>query len=204
MSNNLSLIFDQYVKDLKLTTNEDYVYVMKDDLFGDIIFSVSSTAINMVKCYNIPDKYFGKMISVDVIKDKSIGYEFDIGIINSNEFIVLYNCTEKFKKAMRILNQFKKDIISSAYQEPLPTLLGDESDFYNNVLLKKSAEGAGKFIFNNNIMYMAPCMLPVGKSSVQLTATKYYSDNSDYYTVVFNSNKKNDNEVLTLMKFLNI
>ena len=36
---NIGLIFGDYVKELKLTASDSYIYVIRDNVFGDIIFS---------------------------------------------------------------------------------------------------------------------------------------------------------------------
>ena len=55
---NIGLIFGDYVKELKLTASDSYIYVIRDNVFGDIIFSTNSSGINMINCRDIHDKYF--------------------------------------------------------------------------------------------------------------------------------------------------
>ena len=90
---SINIIFEKYVKGLKLSVAEDYIYVVRDDYFGDIVFSTNTTSLGIIRCMDdISDKYFNKMISVDVIKGKSNGYEYDIGILGINDYIHHYNC----------------------------------------------------------------------------------------------------------------
>lgn len=196
--NNISIIFEGYVKDLKLSASEDYIYIVNDDYFGDIVFSISQTCLSMIKC-DLSTKYFNKMISVNAIKGKTIGYEYSIGILEGNDFITEYNCHEKFRRAMRILNQFKIDLQNADVVKPEYSAQTNES-FYNNILLRKADDGAGKFICSDNIMYLAPCMLP-GSKSTEVDIINYYKTGNDYYTTKFITHKKTS-DVITLMKFI--
>jgi hypothetical protein len=200
--NNLNVIFEQYIKDLKLTTAEDYVYVVRDGYFGDIIFSVSSNALTLIKITTpISDKYINKMIAVDVIKEKTIGYELENGIYLSQEYIHLYNCHEKFKKARNALYGFICDIMNATSISKQNQANTDER-FYNDVLLRKSDMGAGKYIMDDKIMYVAPCMLP-GSKSTDIDIVSYYTQGNDYYVASFTTHKKT-NDIITLMRFINI
>lgn len=199
MNNNISIVFEKYVKNLKLSVNEDYIYVVKDDYFGDIVFSPNSTSLNIINCSDISSKYFNKMISVDVVKGKTIGYEYDIGILNGNDYIYKYNCIEKFRKSMNILNSFKNDIVNCDSVDHAYNLQQNDS-FFNNILTRKADDGAGKYIYNKNIMYVAPCMFP-GSKSTDIDATIYCTNGNDYYTVLFTTHKK-EFDIITLMKFL--
>ncbi len=197
---SINIIFEKYVKGLKLSVAEDYIYVVRDDYFGDIVFSTNTTSLGIIRCMDdISDKYFNKMISVDVIKGKSNGYEYDIGILGINDYIHHYNCVDKFRKSMRILNSFKKDLI---YYDSINTIynLQKEEFFSNNILKRKADDGAGKYIYDKKIMYVAPCMLP-GSKSTAIDATIYYTNGNDYYTTLFNTHKK-EFDVMTLMKFI--
>lgn len=197
--NNISIIFEDYVKDLKLSVAEDYIYVVRDDYFGDIVFSVSQTYLRMIKC-DLSSKYFNKMISVNVVKGKTIGYEYDIGVLEGNDFINHYNCTEKFRRAMRILNQFKHDLQCSDIVKSEYNVVTSNESFYNDILLKKADDGAGRFICGENIMYLAPCMLP-GSKSTEVDIINYYKTGNDYYTTQFITHKKTS-DILTFMKFI--
>jgi hypothetical protein len=199
MDNKVAMIFEQYVKDLKMSATEQYVYVVRDDFFGDIVFTVNSTSLSMMKCPELSDKYFGKMIYADFIRQKTIGFETEIGILDNNDFITLYNCRERFNKSIKILNQFKFDI-QSADKINQKYALNEEEDFFNNVLTRKADEGAGRYIFNDNIMYTAPCMFP-GSKTTGIDVTSYYKTGNDYYISLFNTHKKTG-DVVTLMRFL--
>lgn len=200
--NNVSIIFEDYVKDLKLSVAEDYIYVIRDDYFGDIVFSVSQTYLRMIQCENLSSKYFNKMISVNVIKGKTIGYEYDIGILEGNDFINHYNCTEKFRRALQILTQFKYELHDSDVVKSEYNVTTSNKSFYNDILLKKADDGAGRFISGENIMYLAPCMLP-GSKSTEVDIINYYKTGNDYYTTKFVTHKKT-NDILTFMKFIRL
>lgn len=196
---DIGLILGNYVKELKLTTLDTYVYVVRDKVFGDIIFSANQSGINMINCYDIHNKYFGKMYSVNVIKDKTIGYESDIGVLEGFDNIAKYNAIQIFERAMFILNSISNDILT-ADNVKYSNVLNNDEDFYNNIIAKKSADGAGKFILNDRPTYLAQTMLP-GSKSTDLDTEMYYKTGNDYYTVKFISHKK-QYDVYTLMRFL--
>lgn len=196
---NIGLIFGDYVKELKLTASDSYIYVIRDNVFGDIIFSTNSSGINMINCRDIHDKYFGKMYSVNVIKEKTIGYESDIGVLEGFDNIARYNAMQIFEKAMFILRSISNDILTADNVQYTNSLNANEN-FYNDILIKKSADGAGKFILNDRAMYLAQTMLP-GSKSTDLDAEMYYKTGNDYYTMKFISHKK-QYDVYTFMRFL--
>ena len=196
---NIGLIFGDYVKALKLTASNNYIYAVRNNVFGDIIFSTNSSGINMINCRDIHDRYFGKMYSVNVIKGKTIGYERNIGVLEGFDDISEYNAVQVFEKAMFILDSISNDILSADDIQYTNALNSDEN-FYNNILIKKSADGAGKFILNNRAMYLAQTMLP-GSKSTDLDAEMYYKTGNDYYTMKFISHKK-QYDVYTFMRFL--
>lgn len=195
---DVNTIFESYVKELKLSATDKYIYVIRNDLFGDIIFSANTNGIKMIRCVDIHDKYFGKMYSVDVIKNKTVGYESDIGVIEGFDSIARFNAIQIFNRAMSILNSIISDIVNSDNTEYL-NYANSNDRFYNDILIKKSADGAKKFIFNNHIMYVAQTMFP-GSKSTDLDIETYYKSGNDYYTAKFISHKKYD--VLLFMRFL--
>jgi hypothetical protein len=198
---NISAILGGYISEFKLNASDSYVYIARDPVFGDIVFSPNSSGIKMIKCKDISDRYFNKMYSVDVIKEKTIGYELDIGVLDTFDNIGVYNAIQQYNKAMSILKAISNDIYTSDNVSYVNSLNTDET-FYNNVLIKKSADGAGKFFIDNRPMYIAPTMLP-GTKSTELDAELYYRTGSDYFTVKFITHKK-AHDVSTFMRFLNI
>ena len=58
---NACTIFEKYIKELKLSTLNEYVYIIRDNIFGDVMFSPSSNGISMISCNDIHDKYFNKL-----------------------------------------------------------------------------------------------------------------------------------------------
>lgn len=196
---NVSLIFEDYVKELKLGALDKYVYVIRDNVFGDIIFSASSNGIRMISCSNLHDKYFGKMYLIDAIKNKTFGYESPIGVIEGFDSISLFNAQQQFERAMTILRFFSNDVNTSDNIEYINSLNTNDT-FYNDILIKKSADGAGKFNIFGKIIYIAPSMLPSTKST-DLDAEGYYKTGNDYFTVKFISHK-NKYDVCTFMRFL--
>lgn len=198
---NIAMIFQQYVKNLKMTANEQYIYIVRDDFFGDIVFTVNSTSLSFVRCPELSDKYFGKMIDIDCIKKKIVGVETEIGVLSDASFITQYNCREKLIKNMKIFNQFKLDIQTCDRVRQRCSIQTSDEDFFNNILTRKSDEGAGRYIFeNDNIMYVAPCMFP-GSKTTSIDATSYYKTGNDYYVMMFITHKKTG-DVATLMRFL--
>ena len=196
---NACTIFEKYIKELKLSTLNEYVYIIRDNIFGDVMFSPSSNGISMISCNDIHDKYFNKMYSVNVLKGKTIGYETDIGVIEGFDNIAYFNAVQKFDKDMRIYNCVRNDISTATNVSYINNLNTDEN-FYNNILIKKSADGAGKFILDNRVIYVAQTMLP-GTKSTPIDAEVYYTNGNDYFTVKFITHKK-QNDIYTFMRFL--
>ena len=196
---NACTIFEKYIKELKLSTLNEYVYIIRDNIFGDVMFSPSSNGISMISCNDIHDKYFNKMYSVNVFKGKTIGYETDIGVIEGFDNIAYFNAVQKFDKDMRIYNCVRNDISIATNVSYINNLNTDEK-FYNNILIKKSADGAGKFILDNRVIYVAQTMLP-GTKSTPIDAEVYYTNGNDYFTVKFITHKK-QNDIYTFMRFL--
>ena len=196
---NACTIFEKYIKELKLSTLNEYVYIIRDNIFGDVMFSPSSNGISMISCNDIHDKYFNKMYSVNVFKGKTIGYETDIGVIEGFDNIAYFNAVQKFDKDMRIYNCVRNDISTATNVSYINNLNTDEN-FYNNILIKKSADGAGKFILDNRVIYIAQTMLP-GTKSTPIDAEVYYTNGNDYFTVKFITHKK-QNDIYTFMRFL--
>ena len=196
---NACTIFEKYIKELKLSTLNEYVYIIRDNIFGDVMFSPSSNGISMISCNDIHDKYFNKMYSVNVFKGKTIGYETDIGVIEGFDNIAYFNAVQKFDKDMKIYNCVRNDISTATNVSYINNLNTDEN-FYNNILIKKSADGAGKFILDNRVIYVAQTMLP-GTKSTPIDAEVYYTNRNDYFTVKFITHKK-QNDIYTFMRFL--
>ena len=196
---NACTIFEKYIKELKLSTLNEYVYIIRDNIFGDVMFSPSSNGISMISCNDIHDKYFNKMYSVNVFKGKTIGYETDIGVIEGFDNIAYFNAVQKFDKDMRIYNCVRNDISTATNVSYINNLNTDEN-FYNNILIKKSADGAGKFILDNRVIYVAQTMLP-GTKSTPIDAEVYYTNGNDYFTAKFITHKK-QNDIYTFMRFL--
>lgn len=196
---NACTIFEKYIKELKLSTLNEYVYIIRDNIFGDVMFSPSSNGISMISCNDIHDKYFNKMYSVNVFKGKTIGYETDIGVIEGFDNIAYFNAVQKFDKDMRIYNCVRNDISTATNVSYINNLNTDEK-FYNNILIKKSADGAGRFILDNRVIYIAQTMLP-GTKSTPIDAEVYYTNGNDYFTVKFITHKK-QNDIYTFMRFL--
>lgn len=196
---NACTIFEKYIKELKLSTLNEYVYIIRDNIFGDVMFSPSSNGISMISCNDIHDKYFNKMYSVNVFKGKTIGYETDIGVIEGFDNIAYFNAVQKFDKDMRVYNCVRNDISTATNVSYINNLNTDEN-FYNNILIKKSADGAGKFILDNRVIYVAQTMLP-GTKSTPIDAEVYYTNGNDYFTVKFITHKK-QNDIYTFMRFL--
>ena len=196
---NACTIFEKYIKELKLSTLNEYVYIIRDNIFGDVMFSPSSNGISMISCNDIHDKYFNKMYSVNVFKGKTIGYETDIGVIEGFDNIAYFNAVQKFDKDMKIYNCVRNDISTATNVSYINNLNTDEN-FYNNILIKKSADGAGKFILDNRVIYVAQTMLP-GTKSTPIDAEVYYTNGNDYFTVKFIKHNK-QNDIYTFMRFL--
>ena len=196
---NACTIFEKYIKELKLSTLNEYVYIIRDNIFGDVMFSPSSNGISMISCNDIHDKYFNKMYSVNVFKGKTIGYETDIGVIEGFDNIAYFNAVQKFDKDMRIYNCVRNDISTATNVSYINNLNTDEN-FYNNILIKKSADGAGKFILDIRVIYVAQTMLP-GTKNTPRDAEVYYTNGNDYFTVKFITHKK-QNDIYTFMRFL--
>lgn len=198
---NLNILFSSYIKDLKLSANEEYVYVTRDDFFGDIIFSYNSACLNMTRCDGISDKYMNKIISVEAIK-RNFYTEYDFGYLFLQDQILAFNCRRKLFKAMGVLNMFKNDIKMSDNVQHMYKLNDPEQDFYNNILTRKADDGAGRYIFDDKIICIAPCMLP-GTKSTDLDVIGYQKTGNDYFVALFNTHKK-ERDVVTLIRLLSL
>lgn len=198
---NLNILFSSYIKDLKLSASEEYVYVTRDDFFGDIIFSYNSSCLNMTRCNGISNKYMNKIISVEAIKT-NFYFEYDFGYMFYRDSILAFDCRRKLSKAMEVLNGFKNDIRLSDNVQHMYELNDPEQDFYNNILSRKSGDGAGRYIFGDKVIYMAPCMLP-GSKSTGLDAIGYQRNGNDYFVIVFNTHKK-ERDIMTLIRLLSL
>lgn len=196
---NIKTILGSYVSNLKLNSLDTYVYLIRDNVFGDIIFSPNTCGMKTISLNDINDKYFGKMYSVNAIKDKTFGYETHIGLLDSFNNIEYYNAVHQYNKAMYIYKSILNDIVYADDISYINALNTDEN-FYNNILTRKSADGVGKFIIDNRVIYLSPTMLP-GTKSNDLDAEIYYNKNNDYFTVKFITHKKQC-DVNTFMRFL--
>lgn len=200
MNNNICTILEGYISNLKLNSLDNYVYIIRDNnVFGDIVFSTNSSGIKTISCKDISDKYFGKMYSVDAIKGKTLGYETEIGLLDTFDNIGKYNAIQQYQKAMYVYTCILNDIVNADDVSYINSLNTNE-DFYNNILIRKSADGAGKFIINNRPIYIAPTMLP-GTKKTDLDAEVYYKTGNDYFTIKFITHKKQC-DVNTFMRFL--
>jgi hypothetical protein len=197
----------QSLKDLKTTAIEKYVYTTKDKFFGSIIFSINTTYINFINLDYASDEYFNKMISISCIKNGLSGYETNFGVLEQGGYTYQYSCRQTQKKAMEILSSFKEDMSNATFVHKITNLQENER-FYNDILLRKSDEGAGKFIISNvtgmsdKVLYIAPCMLPASKTT-PLDLVIYDIPGNNYFVVVFISHK-NTGDVKTMMRFLNV
>lgn len=197
--NNIGVIFCDYVKDLKPSSLDEYIYVVNNTIFGNIIFISNPTSINMIPCGDLHDKYYNKMYSINAIKGKTIGYETDIGILDNFDDITRFNALQQFQKAMCSLNNIINEVMLANEVSHINNINEDEC-FYNNILSKRASDGAGKFIINGRPIYISSNMLPCSKSTV-IDTIVYYKKGNDYFTIKFVCNKK-QNVVYTFMKFL--
>lgn len=197
---NSGIIFNQYMKDLKLTSLDQYIYTLNNhSVFGNIVFSFNPGRINIIHCNNIHDKYFNKLYSVNSLKEKTNGYETDIGIIENFDSISKFNAIQNFNKIIRIIDSLSNDIINATDIKFIDNL-NEDYDFYNNILIRKSAEGVGRCILNNRVIYISPSMLP-GSKSTKLDAKMYYTEGKTYFTIEFITHK-DTNDISTFMHFL--
>ena len=203
---NISIL-TQSLKDLKTTAMEKYVYTTKDNFFGSILFSVNTTYINFINLEYASDDYFDKMISISCIKNGTPGFETWFGALEQSGYTYQFSCRQMQLKAMRHLASFKEDMMRATFIHKIANLQENER-FYNDILLRKSDEGAGKFIISNvtgmsdKVLYIAPCMLPASKTT-PLDLVIYDIEGCNYFVAVFISHKKTGS-VTTMMRFLNV
>lgn len=190
-----------YVKDLKPTANENYVYTARDVLFGDVIFSYNSATLNLIKMTDISDDYLNKIFSLNCIKNGVDGFSNWFGVIDSPTYTNQYFSRQIQKKAMQVLGEFRNDIHHSTNIMSKTDLQTDD-EFYNNILIRKSDEGAGRYICGDKVMYVAPCMLP-GSKSTPIHVTIYDNPEQPYFVAAFFTHKKS-NTIMTLMRFLKV
>ena len=203
---NISILL-QNVKDLKTTAMEKYVYTVRDNFFGDILFSINTTYVNFIKLSDVSNDYFDKMISIDCIKQGYPGFEIWFGVLDQAGYTYQYACRQTQLKVYRVLASFKEDMMRATFIHKISNLQEDER-FYNDILLRKSDDGAGKFIISNvvgmndKVLYIAPCMLPASKTT-PLDLVIYDIAGCDYFVAAFISHKKTG-DITTLMRFLNV
>ena len=200
-------VLSQYVKDLKTTSLESYVYTSRDDFFGDIIYSYNTCYLSFMNLNIISDDYLNKMFSIKCIKDEIPGYELWFGILEQPMYTYTYVCRQWQKQSINMIKDFKKDIQNATFIHKI-TNLNENEAFYNDILCRKSDEGAGRFVISNvtgmtdKVLYIAPCMLP-GSKSTPLDMVIYDIDECGYFVVAFITHKKTG-DVTTLMRFLNV
>lgn len=203
---NISVL-TQSVKSLKTTAMEDYVYTLRDDFFGDILFSMNTTYINICRIPNLSDDYYGKMISIDCAVNEMPGFETWFGVLDSAGYTYQYMCRQKQKKVMSVFNNIKRDIQRTTSVYHINNIHEDEA-FYNNILCRKASDGAGRYIIKNinwisdKVLYVAPCMLP-GSKKTPLDMTIYEIEGSEYFVVSFTTHKPSG-DVKTIMRMLNV
>lgn len=202
MDNNIASVFEQYLKDLKPTASEDYLYVLRHKYFGDCVVVQNSTYVNIMSApINLSDKYFDSMISYRFIKEGVGGYMCQLGILDDISNTYMFKCGIRLSKVKYMLDTFENDIKESSKINQYP-LLNENETFFNNILCRKSDEGAGKISLGENMMILAPCMLP-GSKTTPLDLITYHRDKRDYYVAVFKTHKPSG-DILTLMRMLNI
>lgn len=206
---NISVL-SQYVKDLKTTSLEDYVYTSRDDFFGDVIFSYNSCYLNFMSLGIISDDYLNKMFSIKCVKDETgtmHGYELWFGVLEQPMYTYTYVCRQWHKQAINQLASFKEDMHRATFIHKIANV-NENEDFYNNILCRRSDDGAGRFVISNvtgmtdKVLYIAPCMLP-GSKSTPLDMVIYDIADNGYFVVAFITHKKTG-DVTTLMRFLNV
>lgn len=199
-------VLKPYVKDLKPTADEFYVYTAKDEFFGGVIFSMNSMAINMIQMSDISEDYFNKIYSLNCINKGFDGFLNWFGVVDSPTYTSQYVARYTQNKAMYTLKQFEKEMKLASYIDK-KCMINEDPDFYNNILIRKSDEGAGRYVYKNEYkgdraLYLAPCMLPCSKST-PLDCVIYYIDGLNYNVVSFTSHKKT-NTVVTLFRTLKV
>lgn len=199
-------ILESYLKDLKPTAEENYIYTLNDDFFGKIIFSKNSMCVNMIQLSEISDEYLNKVFSINCIKNGIDGFSTWFGVMDSPTYTYQWVARQALNSAVETIKQFKQEMRCASYIGK-KCLINEDPEFYNNILIRKSFEGAGRYIFRDNVigdraMYIAPCMLP-GSKSTPLDCVLYNLDGMTYSTVSFISHKKT-NDVITMFRILNV
>lgn len=199
-------VLEQYLKDLKPTADESYIYTLNDEFFGKVIFSKNSMCINMIQLSEISDEYLNKVFSINCIKNGIDGFSNWFGVIDNPSYTYQWVAKQTFNSAIESLRQFKQEMQCASYIGK-KCLINEDPNFYNNILIRKSSEGAGRYIFTDNaignkVMYVAPCMLP-GSKSTPLDCVLYNLDGMTYNVVSFISHKKT-NDVITMFRILDV
>ena len=121
-----------------------------------------------------------------------------IGILECNDSINNYKREQQFIRSMNIFNKIINYFNNNNYTTRMRFNIQNSEDF-NNIMNKSTAEGTGRYIIDRkHVMLIAPCMIPMTKTSiVNLTIV----DLEDGYLSDFIV-KKPKNEVHTIMKFL--
>ena len=106
-----------------------------------------------------------------------------------------------FNKSISTLEELSSYIRSCIDTNYISGLNNDER-FYNDVLLRKTADGASRYILKNKVIYLTPSMLP-GTKKTDLDARIYNLNNNYNFIVEFISHKDNL-DIQTFMNFLDL
>lgn len=196
---NANEVLEPYVKDMKLSSSDKYVFTTYTHKYGRVIFCLSENSIRMI-CLGeyIHDKYMNKVYYVDALTDKAMGYECEIGVVEDTSNIAMIRAYEAQSVAVMVLTNLLTEILN--YNVRYITDLHNDEKFLNDVLSLRASDGMGKYIKDDLVMMLSPQMLPGTKKNA-LDAKIYTSSvNTVYYVSEFITHKKF--EVRTFMKFL--
>ena len=189
--NIINKALSKYVKEMKLSSQDKYVYLLRNQFLGDVLVSMNDYSVKTVEVHDIAEGYFNKIYSVDYIKGDILGCNIpDVGVLDTIDYITIQNIVYIYQVHMKKLSALISDI-NVATDIRYANGLNNDEIFYNEILSKRKTDGAGRYILCGRVLYMSPSALPCTKKN-DLDAVTYYSPGYPYYIVRFITHKSCD------------
>lgn len=200
--NIINKVLCKYVNGMKLTKDDKYVYLIHNDILGGVVLvSVNGWSVQSVPIYDdISTEYINKVYSVPYINGETFGYKSDVGILDTFDYTTVYNIIHQYQTDMKKVSDIVSDITSATDMKLYPLLNNDEV-FYNEILMKRKSDGAGRYILGDRVIYLSPSILP-GTKKNDLDAMVYSNIQNNYFMVCFTVHKSFD--INMYMRFLNL
>ena len=152
--NIINKVLSKYVNGMKLTKDDKYVYLIHNDILGGVVLvSVNGWSVQSVPIYDdISSEYINKIYSVPYINGETFGYKSDVGILDTFDYTTVYNIMHQYQIDMKKVSDIVSDITSATDMKLYPLLNNDEV-FYNEILMKRKSDGAGRYILGDRVYY---------------------------------------------------